>query len=301
MEKKKGSPETGQVSASFKVGAIAFVFLIIGYQAALFVFRAGVVGITEHRDRPDTVYVIDKAMAGELLSAGLDVEADADSMPVIIRQASTHSKTAEAISQRYSRKAPESFRFNPNTVTVADLQRLGFSAKQAEAIDNYRMKGGRFHRKADFARSFVVSDSVFKRLEPFIEIPPVDINKADSAAFDALPGIGPFFASKMVSYREMLHGYSYAEQLMDIWKFDREKYDGLKDLITLSSPEPYPLWTLPEDSLRLHPYIKGAAHGVVLYRENTPGADWSVAGLHDAGILDDVQASKLGRCIIAEH
>ena len=178
--------------------------------------------------------------------------------------------------------------------------RLGFSEKQAQSIDNYRRKGGRFRRKSDFARSYVVADSVFKRLEEYIDIPLIDINKADSATFETLPGIGKFFAAKMVSYRSELGGYSYKEQLMDIWHFDEEKYEGLKDLITLSPPEPFQLWTLPESRLASHPYIgKEAAHGIVLYRENTARDGWSVRSLVEAGVLDPDQGSKLERCRIA--
>ena len=33
------------------------------------------------------------------------------------------------------------FRFDPNTISIEDLQRLGFSVKQARAIDNYRQAG----------------------------------------------------------------------------------------------------------------------------------------------------------------
>lgn len=195
----------------------------------------------------------------------------------------------------------ESFRFDPNTVSVSDLMRLGFSEKQAKSIDNYRKKGGRFRRPSDFAKSFVVSDSVFRRLEPFISIPKIDINKADSAAFDTLPGIGGWFASKMISYRESLGGYSYPEQLMDIYHFDKEKYDGLKDLITCSSPDPFPLWTLPAEDLARHPYIgKDAARGIVLFRENTPKEEWTVENIKKNGILPEENADKLGRCRLAD-
>ena len=85
------------------------------------------------------------------------------------------------------RRNVESFPFDPNTVSVEDLCRLGFSLKQAPSIDNYRRKGGRFRRKSDFAKSYVVSDSIYRRLEPYVDIPLVDLNEADSAAFDALP------------------------------------------------------------------------------------------------------------------
>ena len=98
---------------------------------------------------------------------------------------------------------------------------------------------------------------MYRRLQSYIQIPLVDLNKADSAAFDALPGIGGWYASKMIEYRERLGGYSYKEQLMDIWKFDSDRFDGLSDLIAVDEENvtPYRLWSLPEDSLRLHPYI----------------------------------------------
>ena len=197
----------------------------------------------------------------------------------------------------------ENFRFNPNTVSQDELERLGFSEKQARSIVSYRLKGGRFRRKADFAKSYVVADSVYRRLEPYIDIPLLDLNLADSAAFDALPGIGGYFASKMVEHRKRLGGsYSYKEQLMDIWKFDREKYDALSDLIVVDRAfvRPYPLWTLPEDSLRLHPYIGSyAAHGIVLFRENNPVSAWSVDALARAGVLRPEDASRLSRCSIS--
>ena len=176
--------------------------------------------------------------------------------------------------------------------------------KQAESIDNYRKKGGRFRRKDDFARSFVVADSVYRRLESFIDIPLVDLNIADSAAFDALPGIGGWFATKILEHRKALHGYSYKEQLMDIYRFDQEKFDALSDLVTVDSAyvTPYPLWTLPADSLRLHPYIRNyeTAKAIVLYRDNNPKSARTVSGLASAGILPPESAARLARCFIAE-
>jgi hypothetical protein len=37
----------------------------------------------------------------------------------------------------------------------------------------------------------------------------------------------------------------------------------------------------------------------VLYRENTPPGQWTVEGLHEAGILTDIQYDALSRCIIS--
>jgi len=299
MEEGKGQKNPNR---SFAAGAVALVFLIIGYQTALFLHKAATVRIVAGRDRPDTVYVVDRALAEEVLSQSSSSGRDSlPSGPVTVRRPSAHSPEAVRIRGKAAPRRVESFRFDPNTVSAEELVRLGFSERQAQSILNYRAKGGRFRRPSDFAKSYVVADSVFDRLEPFIDIPRIDINRADSAAFETLPGIGPYFAAKMVSFRTSLHGYSCPEQLMDIYHFDREKYDGLKDLITCSAPEPYPLWTLSEDGLARHPYLSRAeAHSIVLYRTHQPREAWTLSGLHRAGILSEEHYGKLSRCVLAE-
>lgn len=294
--------EDKRPSESLVMGVVALVFMVIGFQTAMFVHRAAVMKIEANRDEPDTViiYSTDKKSEAERATETAQLTATVDK---VIRKNSDHSPRVEAVRRNLPHKHVESFRFNPNTASHEDLCRLGFSSKQAQSIINYREKGGRFRRKADFAKSFVVADSVYARLESYIDIPLLDLNLADSAAFDALPGIGGYFASKMVAYREQLKGYSYKEQLMDIWKFDQEKFDALSDLVTVSpgSVTPYPLWTYPADSLRKHPYIKNyeTARAIVLYRETTPRDQWSIKGISAAGILSESAAEKLSRCIIA--
>ncbi|MDE6872786.1 MAG: helix-hairpin-helix domain-containing protein [Bacteroidales bacterium] len=324
IEKKSG----GGLSASFVTGAIALVFLIVGYQVAVFINRAAVSKIMSIRETPDTVFIVDDSAAARVLAdAGNAALAAEGSAPgnsgvgisascivpsghrgTVICKKGGHPSVVSSGSSSASESGKtgrmvENFRFNPNDVTVEDLVRLGFSEKQAMSIDSYRKKGGRFRRRSDFARSFVVSDSVYSRLEPYIDIPLLDLNAADSSAFDDLPGIGGYFASKMVAYREQLGGYSYKEQLMDIHRFDRDRYDALEDLVEIR-PEtcrPYPLWSLPEEQLRGHPYIGPyAAHGIVLYRENNPRSAWTVDALAAAGVLKADLAVKLSRCIIED-
>ena len=354
--------EVKGLTRSEVVAVIAIVFLIVGYQTAVFINKAALSAIAAKRESPDTVYVIDPALAQRLLgevasehSPGLEYSGDrspagkssdrkissppehpgngpvsgitirkpAASRAIISGNASTSARSSAKVSSsarssakvspsgRSSAKvAPsgrpasdaELFRFDPNKVSVEDLCRLGFSQRQAESIDAYRLKGGRFRRKSDFAKSYVVSDEMFARLEPYIDIPLLDLNLADSAAFDALPGVGGYFASRMVRYRNELRGYSTPLQLLEIRKFDSSKYELVRDLVFVnpSTVRPYPLWTLPEDSLRLHPYISlRVAHGIVIFRENNPREAWSVDALLDAGIIDPTCAEKLRSCILS--
>ena len=301
MEEGKNSQKTP--SRSFVTGAIALVFLIIGYEVAVFINKAAVTRIEAKRDKPDTVYVyMSGDVSGDVPVGGSGGgKASPSSGPgtsLSVRKNASHSEVVEAV--RSATRRVESFRFNPNTVSLEDLQRLGFSEKQAQSIDNYRSKGGKFRRKEDFARSYVVSDSVYARLEPFIDIPLLDINAADSVAFLDLPGVGPFFAGKMVAYREQLGGYSCPEQLMEIWHFDKEKFDGLRDLISCSAPEPFGLWTLPAQELAKHPHISfSEARAIVLYREHHSPEDCTIDGLAAAGVLSPDHASRLQLCRIA--
>jgi len=300
---EEGKKKRSKLNGSFVTGAIALVFLIIGYEVALFVHKAAVTRIVANRDRPDTVYVYasPEEMPGQ---AGHDGPVTPDPIgglgkPRTERHNAPHSAAVKEVWSKLPRRQVESFRFNPNTVSVEDLQRLGFSEKQAQSIENYRIKGGRFRRPTDFAKSYVVADSVYARLEPYIDIPRLDINKADSVALLDLPGIGPYFAGKIVQYRTRLGGYSTPEQLMEIYHFDAEKYAGLADLITCSEAPGFALWSLPEADLPRHPHIsRSEAHGIVLFRAHHTPAECTVEALLKARVLSPDHAAALSRCRI---
>ncbi|MBO7069841.1 MAG: helix-hairpin-helix domain-containing protein [Bacteroidales bacterium] len=292
-----------RLSASAKTGAIALVFLIIGFEAALFIHRAAVTALVAHRDAPDTVYIIKEISPRGPSGLGRDdnvISSEVEKSLVVERHSPPRTDQTVRTRDNFSPRKVESFRFDPNTAGLDEFMRLGFSEKQAQAIINYREKGGRFRRADDFAKSFVVADSVFERLRPYIDIPKLDINRADSAAFTSLPGIGPYFAGKIVQYRSRLCGFSHKEQLLEIYRFDQEKYDGLSDLISCSAPAPYALWSLPEADLKQHPYIGQSAHGIVLYRTHNAPDVLTVDGLLEAGVISADQAAKLRRIRIAE-
>lgn len=297
---KNKEKERGGLQQSFLTGVIALVFLLVGYQTALVIHRAAVVKIAANRDEPDTVFVyVEPEIPVEESGGQMDSARETNGNFRTAHRNSHHSPAAQTVRRNAPYPAPESFLFDPNTATVEDFCRLGFTIKQAEAIDAYRKKGGRFRRKSDFAKSYVVSDSIYRRLENYIDIPLLDLNAADSAALDDLPGIGGWFASKIIEYRNSLGGYSSKEQLLEIYRFDQQKYDALADLVTVAEPYVYPLWALPADSLRMHPYIRNyeTAKAIVMFREHNPPDSWTVDDLRTAGIISPESARRMAVCV----
>lgn len=248
------------------------------------------------QDHPDTVYIVSAPGAPQSSLSSGPIPAASSTAADTVRVNSSHSAAVRQV--RRAHRPVENFAFNPNTVSLEDLQRLGFSPRQAQSIVNYREKGGRFARAEDFGKSYVVSDSVFRRLRPFIRIPKLDINSADSAAFDDLPGIGPYYASQIVKYRTQLGGYASTEQLMDLYRFDEEKFAKIEDLIECKTPNYFDLWNVDEDALSSHPVIRkrSTARAILRYKENTSRDKWSIDDLYTVGVIDSLQRLRLIRC-----
>lgn len=299
-----------QLSKGAASGVVALIFLVLGFQLALFVIK-----VAERPRRPAAVAEADTAAvqgppaggpppAAEAPASAAAPSATPAAAPVskwggYDRPARPSGKSASRPAQHAARRF-ESFPFDPNTVTVADLQRLGLSARQAESIENYRSKGGRFRSKADFQKMYVVSDTLFARLESYIEIPKLELNTADSAALVTLRGIGPWYARKILDYRERLGGYIDKAQLLEIDGIDAERYAGFSDDITVDASQirQLDLWHSPDSLLARHPYLgpKGA-RSILRFRQLYDTTRWNPATLRQEGVLPADNIEKLEKYI----
>ena len=62
----------------------------------------------------------------------------------------------------------------------------------------------------------------------------LDLNTADMAALEALPGIGPATARRIVEYRETHGPFRSVDQLDDVSGIGAATIDALRDLVTVS-------------------------------------------------------------------
>ena len=295
-----------QLSKGAASGLVALVFLVLGFQLAIFVVK-----VVERPAVQEAVTELDSLRSPVKPGMTNDQsEGDARSAPGMTgapektrlggyaRPAGVQRPTAAkgARTAKTPVRTYESFAFDPNTVSLADLQRLGLSARQAESIENYRAKGGRFRSKADFQKMYVVSDTLFARLEPFIDIPKLELNTADSAALVSLRGIGPWYARKILNYRDRLGGFYDLAQLREIEGIDEERFAGLADQLRVDSSKirRIDLWHAPDSLLAAHPYLgpKGA-RSIVRYRTLYDPTRWTPADLLRERVLPEENIEKL--------
>jgi competence ComEA-like helix-hairpin-helix protein len=276
-------------------GVVALIFFVIGLQAALF----GVRFLSPGRGGFRPVTEADSA-SGPVAAAAADSATRAFSPKKgngRFGRSYGNSRSKGSKGGYYGsdyghrkeyRREPESFPFDPNTVTQEELERLGLSAKQAAAIISYREHGGKFYSKEDFKKMYTVSDSLYKRLEPFIRVTALDLNRADSAQLDALPGIGPYYASQIIAYRRKLGGYSGVRQLLEVRGMKQETFERIKGCVTVDTLhwKPLNLWKMSEDSLARHPYIGTyAAKEIKRFKSVCDTSHWTLEELEKNGII----------------
>ena len=151
----------------------------------------------------------------------------------------------------------ERFNFNPNNLPESEWRRMGLSDKQIYVIKHYEEKGGQFRSKADVKKMYCIQEKLYLSIEPYILIPEkkadtlyhkyvrkdtaksetpkpkaeivlVELNSADSLTLIKIRGIKGFYSKKIIEHREELGGYSSKEQLMELWKFDKDKFDAVE-------------------------------------------------------------------------
>ena len=184
----------------------------------------------------------------------------------------------------------ERFPFDPNTADSAQLRRLGLQAWQIRNIYKYRASGGIYRKPLDFARLYGLTVKEYRELEPYIHIssdylpaatlvkegPTVStakhdttivrhypqkisetmhviLNAADTTELMTVPGIGPYFARRIVQYGQRLGGYVSVNQLDEIDGFPIEAKRFL--VVEGANPQKLNVNKLTLNELKRHPYI----------------------------------------------
>ena len=205
--------------------------------------------------------------------------------PSIPSQPSTPSRTS------LPSRSVERFAFDPNTADSTQLRRLGLQNWQIRNIYKFRAAGGIYRKPLDFARLYGLTVKEYRELEPYIRISPdylpaatlvkdasapvsaardttkvhhypakkisesshVILNTADTAELMKVPGIGLYFARKIVAYGRRLGGYVSVSQLDEIEDFPVESKRFF--VVEGAAPQRLNVNKLSLNELKRHPYI----------------------------------------------
>jgi competence protein ComEA len=205
------------------------------------------------------------------------------------------------------------FAFNPNNLPVADWEKLGLTAHQANVIKNYEAKGGRFYSKADVKKIYSITDTDYVRLEPYINLPAddhytkkaapgeiIEVNGADSARLMMIRGIGPSFARRIIRYRERLGGFYKKEQLKEVFGIDDVKFAEIKDAIAVDGRNISKLNvnTATFNQLQRFPYLSFKQMNAILEYHTQHGDYESIDDMKNIAILDDGILRKIGPYLV---
>lgn len=218
------------------------------------------------------------------------------------------------------KRQTERFVFDPNTADSTALLRLGLQPWQVRNIYKFRAAGGIYRTKEDFARLYGLTQKEYRELEPYIRISAdyqpaamlvknaaaprdtllfpkklkdgetVDLNLSDTAQLKRVPGIGSYYARRIVEYGRRLGGYVSIDQLdeLDHFPTDAKQYF----VIATGEPRKLNLNKLSLNALKQHPYLNYyQARAITDYRrKNGP-----LKSLDELRLLPDFPPDELRR------
>ena len=233
----------------------------------------------------------------------------------------TDSVRARSFSRRETLPEPRLVVFDPNVVDSADFVRMGVRPYVAHNLLRYRAKGGVLRTADALARIYGMDAETYQRLLPYIRIaeayrhPPreaavqvkemvqkprrpekfvrdtvLDLNRADTALLQKIPGIGPRIARLIVGYKGRLGGYCRVEQLNDILQAN----DSLLKWFCVENPELrcLNLNRASVERLEAHPYVNFYQAKVIVEHRRRKG---NLRSLEQLSLYEEFTEADLER------
>lgn len=225
------------------------------------------------------VGIMDKGGMSSQLARTDSLTADSSIRKAAVRRGVQYIYNVETVRRKLSA-------FDPNTADSTLLLSLGLQPWQVRSIYRYRAKGGIYRQPSDFARLYGLTVKQYKELLPYIHISDeykpaaevygrtdavrsgrdtlrypvklqpgqyVTLDDADTASLRKVPGIGRYYASRIVIYRNDLGGYVSVAQLSEIEGIPEAALSYFR--VTGGAVRKLNLNRLTLNELKHHPYI----------------------------------------------
>ena len=215
--------------------------------------------------------------------------------------------------------------FDPNTITMEAWKQMGLNESIMHTIEKYRQKGGRFHQPEDIKKIWGVSSILASKLIPYVQLKDtlktlkypyfssdkemkeqkkqIDINLADTSAFESLFGIGPTLSRRIVLYRKKLGGYYSIDQISEVWGLQDSVFEKIKSRLVFHEnlAEKIDINTAKLEQLKLHPYIGYAIAQAIINFRNQHGPFKSLEDIQKIVIIDKEKYDKLAHYLVIKE
>lgn len=186
--------------------------------------------------------------------------------------------------------------FDPNVVNEVEMRNMNFPEKLIRNIINYRNKVGSFKSVDDFSRLYALDQSLFYQIRPYLaiqvnntdvpnkelelkeesvvdlteDIPLIELNTADSLDLLSIKGIGPFYASRILKFRDALGGFLAVDQVKDTYHLPDSVFAKIRAHLHVDQKKikKINLNLAAQKELSAHPYLTWKeARAIIRYRE----------------------------------
>ena len=204
---------------------------------------------------------------------------------------------------RPSRFTPRPFeRFRIDTVGVEYLRLIGFSTRQAEALIEYRKRGGGIFSMNELRDCYAVSEEMADSLSRFVILSErnphdglIEINSADSATLRQVRGIGAKTVVAVLQYRKLLGGFARKEQISELKCVTKENFDKISEQIYCDSCKisKIDINFAPAYDFEHHPYMTRRSVKLITETRESKGGWNSIEEMIEANIFTEEQARAI--------
>ena len=169
--------------------------------------------------------------------------------------------------------------FNPNFISDYKGFKLGLTTVQLDKLQAFRAAGKYVNSAEEFQRVTGISDSLLRRIAPAFRFPEwvknkskeseqktvaqhiekQDINTATQEELMKIYGIGEGFSNRILKYKEKLQGFTYIDQVAEVYGLEKEVYERVAARFEVKTPPVIvkkDLNTISRYDLSKMPYIK---------------------------------------------
>lgn len=206
--------------------------------------------------------------------------------------------------------------FDPNTISMQELIKMGVDQKIAKGIENFKKAGFKYKKAEDLKRIYSMDDKTFDQLAPFVQITGpmheaevsqnfekkafikkisnVDINSATVEQLDDLPGIGPGYANKILNWRNKLGGFHSLDQIQSTYNLPDSVFQKIRQYIVFTTEQTrININSCDELTLAKHFYIRAKEAKILIAYRNNHGPFRSKEDLLNTGALDKEWVDKV--------